>query len=394
MLTRFHADNFKCLQNFTIEFDTFTLLTGPNGSGKSTVLEALRSVANLLAQRGNLETLFPTASLTRWDNRAEQVFEVDVRTPNTGEGAEALAGGNYHYALRIGYDRLRRQNRVVEERLAFEDKDLYRASLDPNTPQTSGAPSFRAQLFKDSGQRGPEVMMDWLYSGVARIQEVADNRLLQRFRRFFNQLVILGINPDSVSAETRADEPMIDFNGGNFAGWLLHLLSAEGLACREAERSLKDGLLPELALFQLEAEGSLRIAKAVFQVNGKEIKLRLDELSAGQRAIVILEHALAVAKTWGGTLIIDEPANFLGLTEIQPLLHRLHDAGTAGQLQAIITSHHPMSIDLFAEQAGRWLERAALGPTRCHQVAERVERLPDSAMPLSEMVARGWAQTG
>jgi len=65
MLTRFYADNFKCLQNFTLELDRFTLLTGPNGSGKSTVLDALYRLANVLTQRWTVETLFPTSTLTR-----------------------------------------------------------------------------------------------------------------------------------------------------------------------------------------------------------------------------------------------------------------------------------------------------------------------------------------
>lgn len=394
MLTRFYADNFKCLQNFTLELDAFTLLTGPNGSGKTTVLDAIRRVADLVTQRGTIETLFPSTTLTRWDRRSEQLFEFDLRLPETGADQEVLDGGVYRYRLRISHDRLKENNRIVEEELTFEGRRLYRSWLDETEPSAGGAPSFKAKLFKDTGQEGPTVLMDWFYSGIGRIQPRIENRLLQRFRRFFDKLVILGINPDSVSAETRREEAMVDFNGGNFAGWLLHLLSSEALACREAERSLVDGMLPELALFQLETEGTLRTAKAIFRAKGEEIKLRLDELSAGQRAMVILEHALAVAKAWGSVMVIDEPANFLGLNEIQPLLHRLHDAAEEGRLQAIITSHHPMSLDLFAEQSGRWLERTALGATRCQLISALIEQVSDTAIPLSELVARGWVQVG
>jgi energy-coupling factor transporter ATP-binding protein EcfA2 len=391
MLTRFYADNFKCLQNFQLELDAFTLLTGPNGSGKTAVLEAIRGLADLLTQRDTTEKLFPVNTLTRWDTRSEQLFEFDVRLPETGSGAEQLAGGLYRYRLRISHDRLREKNRVAEEELTFEGRRLYRSWLDET--DRGGTPSFRAQLFKDSGQEGPMVLMDWSYSGVGRIEPRVENRYLQLFRRFFEHLVIVGLNPNSVSAETRKEEPMVAFDGGNFAAWLLHILSGEALACREAEQSLKDGMLPELALFQMETEGSLRIAKAIFRAMGQEIPLRLDELSAGQRVMIILEHALAVAKRWGSAIVIDEPANFLALREIQPLLHRIHDATIEGGMQAILTSHHPMSLDLFAEESGRWLERTALGATRCERVSTLVERASDTAIPLSELVARGWVQT-
>lgn len=392
MLTRFYADNFKCLQNFIIEFNNFTLLTGANGSGKTTVLDAVRRIADLLTQRGTVENLFPATTLTRWDRRSEQLFELDLRLSATGSGPERLSEGMYQYRLRISHERLSGKNRVVEEVLKFEGKTLYKGWLDETELSASGAPTFRARLHKDNGEEGPMVLMDWFYSGIGRVQPGVKNRLLQRFRNFFEHLVILCINPDSVSAETRKEEPMIAFDGSNFAGWLLHLLSAEALACREAERSLVDGMMPELALFQLEKEGTLRIAKAIFKAKGEEIKLRLDELSAGQRAMIILEHTLAVAKAWGGAVIIDEPANFLALSEIQPLLHRIHAAAMEGHMQAILTSHHPVSFDLFAEESGRWLERTALGATRCQRISALTEQLSDTAIPLSELVARGWVQ--
>lgn len=392
MLTRFYAENFKCLQSFTLELDGFTLLTGPNGSGKTTVLEAIRCLTDLLAQRNTVEDLFPTTCLTRWDTRSEQLFEVDLRLPQTGTGPELVSAGLYSYRLQISHDRLREKNRIMEERLSFEGRTLYHGWLDTSDLSPAGAPTFKVQLHRDDGSSGAQMLGDWHYSGIPKIPPRVENRLLQRFRRYFEHAVVLGINPDSVTAEARTEQPMISFSGGNFAGWLFYLLSAEGLACREAERSLVDGMFPDLVLFELPPEGVLRTARAVFKSNGNQVKLRLDELSAGQRAMIILEHAFSVAKTWGGLIIIDEPANFLGLAEIQPLLHRVHDAAAAGQLQAIITSHHPMSLDLFAEESGRWLERTALGTTRCQRVSTLLERVPDSAIPLSELVARGWIQ--
>lgn len=398
MITRFYADNFKCLQNFTLELDAFTLLTGPNGSGKTAVLEVIRRVADLLARRGTVHRLFPTSALTRWDRRAGQLFEFDVRLPESGSGAEGPPGGLYRYRLHIGHDVLREAASISEEELTFEGRQLFRYGIDPPGPSDDGTPDFNARLFKDNGQGEPTVWhtTGWLeesLSALASMPPRSDNRLLQRFRGFFEHLVVLGLNPDSISAETRKEEPMVAFDGGNFAAWLLHLMNAEPLACREAEQSLKDGLLPELALFHTDKEGSLRIAKAIFKAKGSEIALRLDELSAGQRVMIILEHVLAVAKRWGSAIVIDEPANFLALREIQPLLHRIRDATDEGQIQAIVTSHHPMSLDLFAEQSGRWLERTALGATRCERVSVLVERASATAIPLSELVARGWVQS-
>jgi predicted ATPase len=390
MLTRFYADNFKCFTNVTLELDAFTVLVGPNGAGKSSVLEALRKLTDLLTQRGTTETLFPTESLTRWDTRSEQLFELDLRLPAEEQGNDLLPGGLYRYSLRLSHDRLREKNRVAEEKLIFEGKVLYRGSLETSeAAENSGVPNFRAQLFKDSGVEGPQVLMDWHYSGVARISPHPENRLLQRFRRYFEHVVILSINPASVTAEARKEQSMVAFDGADFAAWFLYLHNNYALACREAEQKLQEGVLPGLALFQTESDGGIQVAKAIFQDKGKNLALRLDELSAGQRAMVILEHTLAVTKTWRSTVIIDEPANFLALAEIQPLLLRMQNTADEGEAQAIITSHHPLAYDLLAERSGRWLERTPLGATQISRVSDVIQGVRDSAVPLSELVARG-----
>ena len=353
MLTRFYADNFKCLANVTIELDRFTVLVGPNGGGKSSVLEALRNLTDLVTQRGTTETLFPTESLTRWDTRSEQLFELDVRLPEEASSGDLLPGGLYRYTLRLSYDRMREKNRVAEEKLAFEGRPLYRGVLDSSeAAQSGGVPAFRAQLYRDDGSEGAEILMDWLYSGIGRIPPRRENRLLQRFRQYVGQVVILSINPASVKAEARKEQSMVSLDGGDFAAWFLYLYHNHAWACREAEKKLREGMLPGLELFQMESDGAMQVAKAIFEDKGKHVPFRLDELSAGQRAMVILEHALAVTKAWRSSVVVDEPANFLALAEIQPLLLRLQNTADEGEAQAIMTSHHPVAYDLLAERFG------------------------------------------
>lgn len=252
MLTRLYADNFKCLGNVTIEFDSFTVLVGSNGSGKSSVLEALRSITDLLAQRNTTEKLFPTSSLTRWDTRSEQFFELDLRLPQEGNGDNALPGGAYRYSLRLSHDRIREKNRIAEEKLSFEGKLLYRGWLDSSeAADNGGVPSFRADLFRDNGTKGAEILGDWHFSGVSKIPPRPENRLLQRFRKFFERTVIVSINPASVTAEARNEESMVSFNGSDFASWFLYLHHNQARSCREAEDNLREGVLPGLTRMAL-----------------------------------------------------------------------------------------------------------------------------------------------
>jgi len=121
------------------------------------------------------------------------------------------------------------------------------------------------------------------------------------------------------------------------------------------------------------------------------LKFRLDELSYGQIALVILETALAVAGERHGILILDEPGNFLGLGEIRPLLTRLQDAALEGRFQVILTAHHPIAVDFLAAGHGLWLEREPSGPTRAHPVRVAEDVLGDKAgVRVSDLIARGW----
>lgn len=221
MLTRLYAENFKCLASVGLDFAPLTVLVGPNGSGKSSVLEALRKVSDLLTQRNNTEALFPTDSLTRWDTRSEQLFQLEVRLPGEGDGSGSLPGGLYRYTLRLSHDKLRAKNRIAEEKLNFEGKTLYRGWLDDSEAGEASAPTFRAHLFRDNGTEGAEVLGDWHYSGIARIGPRPENRLLQRFRRYIEHLVILSINPGSVTAEARREQSLVNFDGSDFAAWFL-----------------------------------------------------------------------------------------------------------------------------------------------------------------------------
>jgi predicted ATPase len=174
----------------------------------------------------------------------------------------------------------------------------------------------------------------------------------------------------------------------DFAGWLRHVVATRVLASREAERSLSQGGLPGFLAFQSDPSGDAWILQCLFQ---PAIPFRLDELSSGQIALVILETAMAVAKNCGGALLLDEPSNFLGLPEIQPLLIRLEDSAAEGRYQVLLTAHHPIAVDLLASSHGVWLEREPTGPTRAHRLQMTDSSMDDkSAVRVSDLMARGW----
>ncbi len=117
-----------------------------------------------------------------------------------------------------------------------------------------------------------------------------------------------------------------------------------------------------------------------------EIVLDFDELSDGERTLILLYALVAYQRVQQPTtVIIDEPDNFVSLLELQPwLLTMLDDRPEDGQL--ILVSHNSEIIQTM----GR--ERVAYFSREDHSSPTRVSPLPPDEMglPLPELLARGW----
>src|SRR2546428_10824581 len=134
MFLRLYADNYRCLSNFTLQFESLSVLLGPNGSGKSTVLGLVANLRDFILGRGKSLDLFPPETLTRWDKRIEQTFELGVR----------LDQGEYTYRLRIRHEAPEKGlNKVVEERLTLDGKPLFASDHE------------LVQLYNDWNTNGP-----------------------------------------------------------------------------------------------------------------------------------------------------------------------------------------------------------------------------------------------
>lgn len=100
------------------------------------------------------------------------------------------------------------------------------------------------------------------------------------------------------------------------------------------------------------------------------------ELSDGQRTIVAL---CAVVRLF-------EPANFLALAEVQPLIHALLDADQEHGTQLIIASHHPYPFNEMAKDCGIVLSRGEHGRIGW----KRFRDVEEYGLSPAELIARGW----
>jgi ABC-type lipoprotein export system ATPase subunit len=369
MLTKIYIDNFRSLVNFEFEPGPVCLILGANGSGKSTFLSALLSIRDVLVEGHPVYLIFRKTSLTRWESRAVQTFEVTV------DGN----GGLYVYRLEIEHHSESRSSEIMLEALSFDGKPLFLFKKG------------EVSLYRDDHSEGPKYPSDEGRSGLFNVPPRDDHTKLTWFKKWMASFY-LAIVDSGMELSSREKSPRPDFRLMNFPSWYRHLLQNNPDGVRSLNEALRAGAIEGFEAMPLvkESESSHRlwVELKVDSEPGTESTSRFGawELSDGQRVLIKLYALAYCAMKPGTTLLLDDPVTHVGLGEIQPWLTTLLDRADDIGAQVLLTSHHPELINYLAREHGVVFHREGNGPTRV-----KPAQLDDgSGLPPSELIARGW----
>lgn len=367
MLTEIYIDNYKCLVNFTITLDRMALFLGANGAGKTTVIELLAKLQRFLAGDERVGAIFPTDTLTKWQTTPMQRVELKVSSDD----------GIYHYQLAVKHDPANRRCRVESERLTLNGKPLF--EFEQGT----------AKLYRNDFSPGPEYPFDWSQSGLATLQKRSDNTLLTNFKEWMNGMIVVRPNPPAMGSESLREESFLSLDASNFASWYRYISQEHQAMVFELTNGLRE-TIDGFHSFKLSQAGeearSLQVGFVQDEKDRNPVFYRFNELSDGQRLLILLYALLYFTRDKKFCLCMDEPENYLALPEIQPWLVSLYDACQEQGGQVLLISHHPEVIDYLAAGSGYWLEREANAPVRI----KRIEETGEAGLAISELVARGW----
>jgi predicted ATPase len=374
MIKRLYIDNYKSLVNFDLQFNDLTLLLGPNGVGKTSILDVMFALRRLLSGEAKVTEVdvFPTSSLTRWQTRNTQVFEIDV----------LLDGDELRYRLELKHERDTKKARVALERLESKGKPLFEFKINKDEVA-------EVHLYRDNHSSGPVYSADWTESALARVPSRVDNTRLSKFLVFLRKIIVCGLYPASFETESSSEDPSLKRDAHNFSSWYRHILQERqdlvSVFTNELQKVI-DGFR-NIRMMQVGSE--TRAMMVMFDQFNKQYELRLNEISDGQRALIALYSLILLAAGQGYTLFLDEPDNYLALPEIQPWIICLNDVCGDSISQAVLCSHHPELIDYLGGDRGLVLRREASGATIIRPARELAV---DGGLKLSEVIARGWEQ--
>lgn len=366
MLKRIYVNNYRCMVNFEINFDKINILIGPNGSGKSSLFDLLYNIQRFIVDNVSIADLFHKKDLTVWVNKLSQSFELDVHGEN----------GLYTYKLMILHNTTNKRQRIELEELFLNGKPLFEYKED------------KVCLYHDDHTISYSYPFNWNLSAFAIIETMRDNKKLEWFQNWIKCLFIINLQPKVMYSETAEDHNWLNPNGSNFASWYRYLSQEHQDKMFILTEKLRN-IIPGFYAFRLEQKNKLQNLKVGFKDNNiksKPVYFNLNQLSDGQRVMIILNTLILGSQDFGWVLFLDNPENYMSLAEIQPMLMKLRNACDKNLIQSVFISHHPELIDYFASKCGIWVEREPLGPTKIKSFQVNKE----NGLKISELIARGW----
>lgn len=365
MLTRLYLDNFRCFVNFEYRPERKELIMGGNGTGKSSLMDAWLILRQFAVVGRPFEDADILLQRTRWMEQERQTCEVEA----------TLAHGTYTYKLVLdGWGEPLRP-RVVEESVTLDAKPIFEF--------TDG----EVRLYNDQFEQKVKYPFDWHRSALATIIPRRENQKLTTFQRWFANVLCFRIDPRVITSKSDGEQLFPTVNLSNFAAWYRHLQQAnpeQNEAFRDDLRAALDGF----RYLRSDAAGqNVRLWSAEFIAPGTGPgRYLLEELSDGQRCLMCLYAILRFVIAAGGTVLLDEPDNFITLRELQPWLAAVEDAIQEHRAQVLILSHHPEFLNQWAPEYGSVFTRDQGGAVR----VERFHAPQGTVLSPAELVSRGW----
>ncbi|MCL2811286.1 MAG: AAA family ATPase [Clostridia bacterium] len=340
MLRRISINNYKMFRDFELDFtEGVNLICGTNGSGKSALREVLFALTNFLAipdvsdhVAHSVQEAFPPDVFCRWGAEDEQ-----------GAISIGFVLGSeddfFAYSLTIMYDFRRKRSCVQKEVLEHFVKS---ETLSPVLDFSSG----KLAIFSSDG-KALSIHGDPSMSALGTGSQ--NSKPIYEFCTQVARLFPVYLDPSAIAADFSTGSQRLGVRGENFSAWHAYSTALQPEK-QELFRSQCKNFIPGFIADSSPASGDIFRWKVRVKYKGNYFDLALRELSDGQKKLFALYSLLAYVPD-GSTLIIDEPENYLSPRELQPWLDAMHDAWEDRNIQFILITHNPKTLNWYHKEA-------------------------------------------
>ncbi len=348
MIERLYVNNFRCLENFSIDFKgrDSVLIIGKNGSGKSTMRHALGVFQTICRGANRVRNLIAGSDFTQQRTNIPMRFEVEA----------TLANRRFKYAISFEMPENFREARVAEEDLSVDGHVVFSR--------------HQAQVSVDGGAT---FGVDWHVAALPVIEERPRKASIQQFKEFFASTILISPIPTNMSGFSEEESVELQWDAGNFSSWFNALLLRFPAAYSVLYDYLKS-VIPDIESFEnvpRGEKGKQLLVKFEHEDSKRSLSVDFKHLSDGEKCFFLSALIIAANKVSGPVFCLwDEPDSHLSLPEVGHFMTHLRKM-TNQRGQFVATSHHPETIRSFSDENTIVFSRKShLEPTVVRTLAE------------------------
>jgi ABC-type cobalamin/Fe3+-siderophores transport system ATPase subunit len=349
MIERLYVHNFRCFENFTLDFSGHpsVLVIGKNGAGKSTVLHSLTLFQSICRGSNRIRDLIAASDFTQTRTDRPMRFEVEL----------TLSDKRFKYALSFEWPAGFQQARILDESLSVDGQSIF--TRHQAETQLSGGATFG---------------IDWHTVALPVINERPGERAIQDLKTFFASMILIAPIPANMTGFS--EEPSFELlrDAANYASCLRALLGQKPKAYSVFESYVKTVIPDFSSIENVERgeSGTQLIVKFERQDPQGGLAVEFKALSDGEKCFFLCAYvtALNTAGNWPVFCMWDEPDNHLSLSEVGQFITSLRKMSNQ-KGQFIATTHHPETVRKFSDETTSvFLRKGHLDPTVVRPLAD------------------------
>ena len=348
MIERLYVHNFRCLENFTLEFGgrSSTLVIGKNGSGKSTVLNCLALFQQICRGSSRVSKLISTSDFTQHRTDHPMRFEVEL----------TLSGKRFKYVISFEWPSTFREARILDESLLVDGQAIF--TRHQAQVQLSGGAAFG---------------LDWHIVALPVIHERPGETAIQDIKTFFASMILIAPIPAKMTGYSEEPSMELQDDGANYASCLRALLGQRPAAYGIFESYLKT-VIPDFSSIENVERGESGTQLIVrFEPPKPQPSLSVEfkALSDGEKCFFLSAYLIALNTVGLNVFCMwDEPDNNLSLSEVGQFIIALRKM-THQNGQFFATTHHPETIRKFSDETTFvFTRKSLLDPTVVRPLAD------------------------
>ncbi|MBI2569701.1 MAG: AAA family ATPase [Candidatus Schekmanbacteria bacterium] len=348
MIERLYVHNFRCLENFTLDFSGHrsVLVIGKNGAGKSTVLRCLALFQSICRGSNRVGDRISARDFTQHRTDHPMRFEVEL----------TLSDKRFEYAVSFEWPASFREVRILDESLAVDGQSIF--TRHHSQIQLSGGAAFG---------------LDWHIFALPVINERPGERAIQDIKTFFATMILIAPIPKTMTGFSKEPSMELQDDAGNYASCLRALFGQRPAAYGVFDAYMKTVIPDFSSIENVERgeSGTQLIVKFEQQNPQRSLSVEFKSLSDGEKCYFLSAYIIA-SNAVGSPVVCmwDEPDSHLSLSEVGHFITGLRKM-TNRSGQFIATTHHPETVRKFSDETTFVLTRKShLDPTVVRPLAD------------------------